>query len=621
MPGTGIIGLRSADPSAAHKQRPTSQSPQVRNLARLLKLLQDPETAVAALLDAVKQSSLSQRTSLMHSHLQSLLDLLRRKGWQNFKSHASLEMAQAAEAAFVAATRDNLGESNEMLADARQEETRRNRFPRDSLLLGAHATEASSVKETQGLHPPAMDPITTAAATEKPVTDSLALVSDTEDAASGYATAKPGYGIEDDVDLDSEFALMDFWSNLLEAVHLQVSSRTTRVWGRRKIYEVYRLAGPTTPVSDLDQLRHKISKQFLAIYEARDRRMRQYGNCRVFAVQHADALWIQFNIGRAFDCNDEMNRSARTGGKKGKLGTEYLAIVHSESNLVALTASRAPSRAPFTSYVLSALETVLTCSVAGGYALERKLLSVGHSLAKILLVSREIVCVFQMTKQLDFFLTTGTSAKRIRDLSGTQPFELLRAAKVIEAGDALGRYASYAAAGAASDPIVDLQNAATTNLLATRDKEESLLQMSDEMTAVASQVAQQTDKSARVLAANNLGLCIDHSRNKRSGEFGDDGDCPRRRCVRWDWKGLTSAPAAGWLGDKGQQLDDLPKEIFKCRIVMKGSDVFGGIKALMENGLVQAPLPHYVQDAPLLGDKICVDRDACVNCSDGSCDA
>ena len=195
----------------------------------------------------------------------------------------------------------------------------------------------------------------------------------------------------------------------------------------------------------------------------------------------------------------------------------------------------------------------------------------------------------------------------------------MRAANVIEARDAVGRYSSFAATGAASDPITDLQRAATSNLL-TRDKQQLRLEVGAkrgrEAATVISQVAQQTDDSSRVLATNQSGVCIDHSRIKRSRDFGEDGDCPRRQCVRWDWKGLTSAPAASWLGDIGQQQDEQPKDMFKCRVVMKGSDVFGGIKALMERGLVQVPLPHYVRDAPMFGGKICVDQDAVVSSSD-----
>ena len=77
-------------------------------------------------------------------------------------------------------------------------------------------------------------------------------------------------------------------------------------------------------------------------------------------------LWIQINIGRSLDTTDEVQRS-KTGGKKQKADNEFVAVIPQESNLVALTASRSPSRSRFTPYVLSALETALTCSVVGGY--------------------------------------------------------------------------------------------------------------------------------------------------------------------------------------------------------------------------------------------------------------
>jgi hypothetical protein len=218
----------------------------------------------------------------------------------------------------------------------------------------------------------------------------------------------------------------------------------------------------------------------------------------------------------------------------------------------------------------------------------------------------------------------------VHDLSGTEPFDLIRTAKAIEAGDAVGRFAGYARMGESSDPINDLQTAATASLLCRNRQQERLQVGARHGRAIASvsmKVNEQSNGAARVLAINSSGMCVDHSgkeesarKRNREAEFGGNGDCPKLQSVRWDWKGLTCAPAASWRdctspNDDG---DALPRQIFKCRVVMKGSDVFAGMKALMEAGVMKAPLPSYVRDAPMLGGVICVDRGAIVISKDES---
>jgi hypothetical protein len=51
---------------------------------------------------------------------------------------------------------------------------------------------------------------------------------------------------------------------------------------------------------------------------------------------------------------------------------------------------------------------------------------------------------------------------------------------------------------------------------------------------------------------------------------------------------------------------------FRCRIALKGSNVFGGLRVLMEAGLMEGPLPDYVRDAPSLGGSISVNNGALV---------
>jgi hypothetical protein len=201
-----------------------------------------------------------------------------------------------------------------------------------------------------------------------------AMISDSED---GVTSATEEESEATETQLDKELVKMDLWANLLEAVHLEVSARTTLAWGKKKIYEVYQMAGPAMPVSNVEDIRRRIQKEFLAVYDgsiAEDNvRAIRYSECRVYATIRSDplALWIQVNVGLSSDLSDEVNRSI-TGKKKQKAATEFLAVVTPESPLVILTASRAASRSPFTPYVLSALEACLTCSVVGGYASKGK---------------------------------------------------------------------------------------------------------------------------------------------------------------------------------------------------------------------------------------------------------
>lgn len=211
------------------------------------------------------------------------------------------------------------------------------------------------------------------------------------------------------------------------------------------------------------------------------------------------------------------------------------------------------------------------------------------------------------------------SAQRVHDLSGTEPFDLIQTAKAIEAGDALGRYARYAASGAVSDPITDLQAASSDSLL-RRDSAQQRLSTSSqhgrEFANSAEQVAQAVD--SRLVRIHKKGTLVDHSSKQRKRRHDVEEDvflnCPKRQSLRWDWKGSTSAPAASWRGDTA----DLPKkEVFKCRLDLKGSDVFAGMRALIQAGVLQGPLPHYMRDAPLQGGKITVNHGAIVR-SDNS---
>jgi hypothetical protein len=221
------------------------------------------------------------------------------------------------------------------------------------------------------------------------------------------------------------------------------------------------------------------------------------------------------------------------------------------------------------------------------------------------------------------FLPTEDASKRLGDMTGTEPYELLKEARVIESRNAAGRFVSYAAEGQSQDPISELQTAATSSLL-TRQNEKTRLHVGSKrgrhLAHLSAQVATESSGQSSLVAANQAGLLVDHSaretglrKRHRDEAFGRTQDCPIREHVRWDWKGKTSAAAACVLEDADVQEDnDLPQHTFKCRVVLQGSDVFKGMRSLVEAGLMEVPLPDYVRDAPRMGGTIIVDHGAIV---------
>lgn len=197
----------------------------------------------------------------------------------------------------------------------------------------------------------------------------------------------------------------------------------------------------------------------------------------------------------------------------------------------------------------------------------------------------------------------------MHNLSGTEPLDLLRTAKAIEASDAVGRYAHYASQGTITDPITDLHQAANENLFIGNEK--TLVGKEDRhVSRLSTMVSQQSKQQTELLAVNEHSVCLDQNASERKSrkrmrveEFGQDGDCPVRQNVKWDWKGSTNPGAAAWGAG-----NETKNETFKCRLSMKGSNVFAGMQALLDCGILEGPLPHYMRDAPMLGGKIVVDH-------------
>jgi hypothetical protein len=211
----------------------------------------------------------------------------------------------------------------------------------------------------------------------------------------------------------------------------------------------------------------------------------------------------------------------------------------------------------------------------------------------------------------NLFTFVGVMTRRMRNLSGTEPLDLLRTANAIEASDAVGRYASYASQGKTTDPIIELQQAANENLLFRTDATSAVLDgKSDRHTSrIARNVSQQSRQATELVTVNGYSVCLDQNASEKKSrkrmrieEFGQDGDCPIRQSVKWDWKGSTDA-AAVW-----GTANETKNETFKCRLSLKGFDVFAGMQTLLDAGILEGPLPHYMRDAPMLGGRIVVDH-------------
>jgi hypothetical protein len=154
---------------------------------------------------------------------------------------------------------------------------------------------------------------------------------------------------------DIPLTISAFWAYLLEALHLQVVSRTTRVWGRKKIYEIYRLNGPATSTKSLEQIRQDLQREFQTAYSGIE--------SRTYVMKRDDDgfLFLHLVIGKPFDYSDERNRAA-SGEKKKKKANEFIFIVQPGSCLMAVSASRAPSKSRFVKYVLTAIDLALATS-------------------------------------------------------------------------------------------------------------------------------------------------------------------------------------------------------------------------------------------------------------------
>lgn len=309
MVGTTIIGDNS---QGAH-----ALPPEARTINRYFRLLDDPNTMKAAFYhaledappDLVKQVKESFEAVFvsgkrMESRKDKLFEKLLAKGIYNTVEHAFEVAATDDDDSSMASPRN----SDDSLGSPKRKKTLHEAAPKTATSLedGASAALISEDGETQvGLVAPPMTM--------------------TSDA---------------------------FWTMILEAMHLEVVSRTNRIWGRQKIYEVYRLNGVATSTKTPREIRDAIQEEFSSAFRGK--------GCRTYALLQDDGyLYIHLVIGKPYDFHDERNRSI-SGEKKKKAGNEFVVMVKPGSSLMAISASRAPSRSRFLKFALTSFDFALS---------------------------------------------------------------------------------------------------------------------------------------------------------------------------------------------------------------------------------------------------------------------
>ena len=304
---------------------PTALPAEARSLSRLLNLLQSSEVASAALMGSLSQVPPSPQRQEIRRSLQ-----------ETAKSLQALDLP-------VKEISDRMSIATELAVRltfqnpelAQKDATKKQSHRRDTQEDGSDVDSITPPMTTRGMK-----------------TSAAAMVSDCSTAGSESESE-----VMDD--LDVSFGIKQFWGSLLEALHLQVASRTTRVWGKKKIYEVYELTANSTIEGSLDDIRKSVEREFRTVFHGGGE---DQSGCRTYAVMSENgSLYVQLNIGKQYDFNDESNRSI-CGEKKKKADFEFTAIINEGSPLVALSASRAPSRSRFTKFVLSSLDAALTKS-------------------------------------------------------------------------------------------------------------------------------------------------------------------------------------------------------------------------------------------------------------------
>jgi hypothetical protein len=337
MPGTSSIG--------DNKLGPESLPPEARVVNRHFRLLKEPDAIRESILDVLDRAPPSCRQVAQIRQLFEL-SFRRLKNFEHrndrmFEQKLAKALNAAIENAFIDADEDDLdsfmGSPVAKIPAANSDDSDSDESivaPAPHKSPGSSRTSLRRTSRSFKAAPPS-------SATNQDVA-SIALVSEADQASDEPASS------------DAPRSAKAFWGMLLEAMTLQVASRTTQVWGRKKIYEVYRLNGPVTTTKTPEDIRRAVHDEFGSMFK----------NCvdyRTYALERQSDgyLCIFLKIGKYYDYHDERNR-AISGEKKKKKADEFIVIVKPDSSLMAVTASRASSRAKNTKFLLPALDFALS---------------------------------------------------------------------------------------------------------------------------------------------------------------------------------------------------------------------------------------------------------------------
>jgi hypothetical protein len=494
MPSITMIGNTSRGARV-----PTALPAESRSLGRFLRLLQSPQVASKALLDSLSQAPPSSQRDEISENLRETLEPLQKLDLtpKEFADRMSIAAELAIRTAF---SKDGSRKGNDTDDD-----------------------DASSIS-------PHM--------TEKMATKGAAVVSDSSTAGS-EEDAESLTVVEDD-----SVAEKRFWAVILESIHLQVTSRTTTVWGRKKIYEIYQLSGTSSSSlnSSPGDIAKAVEREFRIVFHGGGE---DQSGCRSYALMSGNSLYIQLNIGKFYDFQDERNRST-SGEKKKKKGNEFTFIVEPGSSLVAVSASRAPSKSRFTKFVLAALDAALTSNSTA-----TEIFNEGGSFQNVSLVHHHGT----VSPHSFFHRVTDMIPKRVGDWSGTEPQELLESARAAQTGQAVGRFAHFAAESV-GDPLMEMHSTFHSSLV-DRSAEQGRLEVGAQHGRSMAQLSKNCAPAALV-AANAGGTLVDLSAVSKNGrkrardfQLGRAGDCPRLQRLCWKWTGETVAASACWLQDGG----------------------------------------------------------------------
>jgi hypothetical protein len=224
----------------------------------------------------------------------------------------------------------------------------------------AAAKGSSSGTHTNDDSDDSIDTNPNARPTEKGATPAATMVSDMSSAEETAASLLRDFKQSTQLTVPNKTAKA-VWARILESLQLAVCTRTTKTWGRKKIYEVYQLSmGPVNVQGkSCNEIANMVNAEFRSIYHGGGE---DESGCRVYCQEYENRLYLQVCIGKSFDYTDMRNRSL-SGEKKKKKANEFVIVCEDGSDLLAVTASRAPSGSRFTSYVMTALELVLPGAV------------------------------------------------------------------------------------------------------------------------------------------------------------------------------------------------------------------------------------------------------------------